>query len=200
MKPCPRFSRLAAVSIIMLAVAGCEHTEPDQMARAVSAGEQPVSLEGSAAFFGGSINATVTISYGIGSGRKGPKAGKEYTKNISGMSYDEAEAYLKDREAIGSPLPPVTIHLKLENLLPGTVSVEIVELNSDLGNFAVEPAVLSLAPGQETEPDSMTSQLGVTSDDIPVVVTLKLAGKQETQTLQVRTIPPPPPAPAPPSP
>lgn len=190
MKPYLRFLRLAAAPVIMLAVAGCEHTEPDQMARAVSLGEQPVAMEGSAAFFGGSINATITVSYGIGRGRKGAKAGKEYTKSVSSMDYDEAAAYIKDREAIGSPLPPVTIHLKLENQLPGTVSVEIQEMNSDLGNFAVEPSPLSLPPQQKTEPDSMTSQLGVTSDDIPFVLVLRMAGKQESQTIQVRTISP----------
>ena len=50
--------------------------------------------------------------------------------------------------AVGSPMPPVTLHLKIENLSGETLSVEVVDFDSDLGNFAVHPSMLALAPSQ----------------------------------------------------
>jgi len=68
------------------------------------------------------------------------------------------------------------------------VQVDIQEVNSDLGNFAVQPELLSLAPDQTGEPDPMISQLGVTSDEIPVKVTLSVAGKSESRTILVKSL------------
>jgi hypothetical protein len=82
----------------------------------------------------------------------------------------------------------VTLRLRLENDGAETVSVDIADFDSDLGNFAVHPEVLSLAPGQVAEPDPMISQLGVTADDIPVTVTLKRGGKSETRVIAVKSL------------
>ena len=108
--------------------------------------------------------------------------------DISGMEQDEALAYLKAKVAIGSPLPPVTLHLKLHNLGSDKVSVEIDDFDSDLGNFAVQPGSITIAAQQVNEPEPMISQLGVTSDEMPVKVTLKYGGKKETQTVLVKSI------------
>jgi hypothetical protein len=84
------------------------------------------------------------------------------------------------------------MHLKLENRTGQVVSVDIQEMNSDLGNFAVEPEILSLAAGQVSEPNPMISQLGVTSDNIPVKVTLRMNGRTESQVISVlSTVVPP---------
>jgi hypothetical protein len=80
------------------------------------------------------------------------------------------------------------MHLKLENLSSQVVTLDVDDFNSDLGNFAVHPETIALAPGQVSEPDPMISQLGVTSDLIPVTVTLKLNGKKQTQVIPVKNI------------
>jgi hypothetical protein len=198
---------LTAASALLLAFAlggaGCG-TKPkaDSFDAAVAAGERPVAMRGETAFFGGQLNALVTISRGVGRGGNGG-GGKGH--HGGGLSPNEGErldadsygAYMQARGALGSPLPPITIHLKLENRSAQVYQVEIQEMNSDLGNFAVEPSLLSLAPGQVSEPNPMISQLGVTSDDIPVTVTLRMGGKTETHVIAVISTMVPPSAPIP---
>jgi hypothetical protein len=177
-----------------LGSAGCSSRRPpDELARAVTMGERPVAMEGSTTFFDGAVSATATISRGIGRGLQGSQGGRKGGSrtdipDVSGMDNDEAMAYLKAKTAVGSPLPPVTLHLRLKNLGQTTFSVEILDFESDLGNFAVSPAVLSLAPDQTAEPGPMISQLGVTSDDIPIKVILRRAGKRETQIIHVKNL------------
>jgi hypothetical protein len=98
---------------------------------------------------------------------------------------EAAMAYRQAKLALGSPLPPVTTRLKLENRGSEPVEIEISEVNSDLGNFAVRPSKLKIEPGQTSEPDPMISQLGVTSDEISVQVTLRRGGVKETHILKV---------------
>lgn len=197
----PRLSAPAALALALLA-GGCEHRRPDELSRAVSMGEQPPAMEGSGLFFGGAVKATVTISRGIGRGIHGGGKGggggggggggsRRWggdQPDVANMEEDDAIAYLRARQALGSPVPPVTLHLKLENLSAGLITVEIADFSSDLGNFAVQPPQLALEPHQVAEPDSMTSQLGVTSDEIPVKVTLKSGGKTESRVLAVRSL------------
>jgi hypothetical protein len=61
-------------------------------------------------------------------------------------------------------------------------------VNSDLGNFAARPPKLTLAPGQTGTLDPMISQLGVTSDEIPVKVEIRHAGKKETKIIPVKSL------------
>ena len=61
------------------------------------------------------------------------------------------------------------------------IEIEITEINSMLGNFAVRPPKLTLAPGGNGVLDPMISQLGVTSDEIPLTVTIRRGGKREQQ-------------------
>jgi hypothetical protein len=180
-----------------LASAGCSHPVHDELADAVATGEHPVSMSGQGSFFDGQLLATVTVSRGVGHGtHPGGGGGHHHDSNadnggMSGnetMDNDQAVAYMRARGALGSPLAPVSLHLKLQNKGKSIVQVEIQEMNSDLGNFAVEPDLLSLAPDQIGEPDPMISQLGVTSDEIPVKVTLSLAGKSESQTILVKSL------------
>jgi hypothetical protein len=191
------FSRAALPIALVLATAGCLGTrQPDELARAVAVGERPVAMQGTGSFFGGGILATVTISRGIGKGTGDAHNGGEKAKilSIDGMDKDEARAYVNAKNQIGSPLPPVTLHIKVLNTQKSAVSVEIEDFDSDLGNFAVEPAIVVATPGQTVEPNPMVSQLGVTSDEIPVKVSLRLAGKRETQTILVRSLVVAPPA------
>jgi hypothetical protein len=237
-------SVLARKSILLITAAslalivGCQERRPtDELAKAVTMGERPVAMKGTASFFNGKVVATVTISRGIGRGRKAAaaKEADEATKikksnsgenaflgggdgtgggsspeqvdqhrgilgslrgggdknemaDISSMDNDEAMAYLRAKAAVGSPMPPVTIRLSIENTSTEAISVNIMDFNSDLGNFAVHPDVLKLAAGQKISPDPMISQLGVTSDEIPVQIRLKIGTKSDTQTVLVKNL------------
>src|SRR6185312_8529930 len=202
----PRLLPFAASAALLLALAGCAHKTEDTFAKAVNAGERPVAMEGTAAYFGGQIAATVTISNGVGSGRRAAAGGRRrsdddsgtggYKSDIAGMDDEQQMAYIRARSSLGSPLPPVTLRLQLVNRGSQIVQVEVQEMSSDLGNFAVEPSLLSVAPSQKASPDPMISQLGVTSDDIPVKVTLAIKGKAESRTIEVRALAPPPAMPA----
>ena len=96
----------------------------------------------------------------------------------------------------------MTLQLSLTNTAKegALLEVEIVDFESDLGNFALKPDHVALAPGLTGGPGSVVSRLGVTSAEIPVKVTLRLAGNKETQSVVLRPkeVPdaPPPPAPA----
>lgn len=155
-------------------------------------GERPVAMQGQTTYFDGVVAATVTVSRGVGKGA--PAGGKHHgggggpPPDIADMDSDSQVAYLRARGALGSPLPPVTVRLKLENKGKAIINVDVVEMNSDLGNFAVDPELLSLAPGQFAEPYPMISQLGITSDVIPVKVTLRMGGRTESQTIPVKNV------------
>jgi hypothetical protein len=169
---------LCAVAII--GVAGCAHPVDDELTKGVVAGERPVAMKGSGAFFGGKVVAEVTLSRGIGRGLKRGKG--ENDKNYSAYA-DNGE-----KTIVGSPLPPVTIHLILTNTGADAVTVTIVDFVSEMGNFAIDPDTLTIPAGQSAEPTSMVSQLGVSSDEIPFKVALKLGKTKETETVLVRVI------------
>ena len=131
---------------------------------------------------------------GMGGGRGGMGGGS------SGDS-GSGDAPRRGGGQFGSPMPPVTLRLSLTNNAQdgAPLEVEIVDFESDLGNFALKPDHVALAPGQTGGPGSVVSRLGVTSAEIPVKVTLRLAGNKETQSVLLRptTVPDEPPAKAP---
>ena len=92
------------------------------------------------------------------------------------------------RRAAGSPMPPVTLRVKLENKGTEPVEVEVTEVNSELGNFAVRPKTLTIAPGQVGELDPMISQLGVTSDEIPLKLNVRVGTKRENQIVTIKSL------------
>lgn len=112
---------------------------------------------------------------------------------------DESEPdYVRRRR--DAEMPPALMRLRLENTSQATVVVEIRDLNSDLGNFAVRPDTVTLNPGQTVETDPMQSKLGVDSYNLPVKITLRAGGQTETKTLTLRLVNPDPnTAPPPPS-
>ena len=203
--PKSRLSLATAAFLLAFAISGCESgNPPDQLARAVATGEKPVAMTGSASFFDGTLGVTATVSRGIGKGLDGDQGGhgskgnakasgrngqqNATIKDLSDMESEDAMAYARAKMAVGSPLPPVTLHLRLTGNGPAPLGVEVIDFISDLGNFAVQPSTLTVPPGQTVEPEPMVSQLGVGSDDIPVTVTLRVAGRRETQVVHVRPI------------
>lgn len=198
-------------SALLFLGAGCHTPPPDPMAEAAQAGERPVAMKGEASFFDGKVAATLTVSRGFSRGagpHAGGKAGHREGKDASmgGINesyptgfdsddekeqremYEELVRLDRARRAAGSPMPPVTIRLRLENHAAEPADVEVLELNSDLGNFAVRPTKLTLTNGQPADTDPMVSQLGVTSDEIPVKIVLRVGGKKETQIITVKSI------------
>jgi hypothetical protein len=179
------------LAALALAGAGCYSSPKNGFDEAVAAGERPVAMKGEGAFFGGKLGAVITLSRGVGSGVKNSKFRPPDVHSALNSADDQkdAEAYLAARMEIGSPLAPITIRLILENRTQQVLKIEIVEMNSDLGNFAVQPDSLLLNAGQQSEPNPMISQLGVTSDQIPFTVTLTVGNKTETQTIVVKDLP-----------
>jgi hypothetical protein len=119
---------------------------------------------------------------GGGGGRGGGMGGGSSGDSGSG------DAPRRGGGSLGSPMPPVTLQLSLTNNAQdgAPLEVEIVDFESDLGNFAMKPDHVALAPGQTGGPGSVVSRLGVTSAEIPVKVTLRLAGNKETQSVVLR--------------
>jgi hypothetical protein len=181
--PVNRLSLAVAAAGLSLALAGagCFHNDNDEMTKAVVSGEKPVAMEGNDTFFAAKMAVKVTLSRGIGRGlRKGGRDKGDYTY----QNYTDNE----NKSTLGSPLPPVTLHLLLTNQSPNPMTVTIVDFDSDMGNFAVDPDTLTLAPGQTAEPTPMVSELGVSSDEIPFKVTLKYGIDRETRTFPVRIV------------
>jgi hypothetical protein len=192
-----RLARLVAPAGLLLGLvlagAGCNSGPPTNgFDDAVAAGEKPVSMSGQGVFFGGRLVAVVTVGRGVGRGSKERKYRPPDPNDIMNSEDDasSAVAYAVARGNLGSPMAPVTIHLKLRNLTQGDIKVEIVELNSDLGNFAVEPDSVILNAGETSEPNPMISQLGVTSGALPFKVTLQLGNSTESQTIVVKDLVP----------
>ena len=92
------------------------------------------------------------------------------------------------RPRSAAPSRPVTLHLNLRNLNGQPMSVEVSTVDSDRGNFAVDPGTIILPPHQLIQPHPMISQLGVTADVIPVKITMRLNGQTETRTIFVRSL------------
>ena len=131
-----------------------------------------------------------------GGGRRGMGGGSERGERPSGAasgSGDGAPSASMHR----SDMPPAMLRLRLENTTSATVEVEVRELNSELGDFAVRPDKLTLAPGQSGEPDPMESLLGLDTYSLPVTITLRSSGRTETKVLTLQLVKPAPAAPPP---
>jgi hypothetical protein len=211
----PDVAGLAALALAVMLGAGCRSSsaQRDLMSDDLTAGERPVAMKGEGSFLDGKLTATATVSRGFDRGAKagakaggkgGDRAGKKeresgfgdtYSIGGGGDSEEEQQAAMEDymrlvraQRAAGSPMPPVTLRVKFANHTTEPMEIEVTEVNSELGNFAVRPPKLTLAPGQDGALDPMISQLGVTSDEIPIKVVVRSASKAETQTIMVKNL------------
>lgn len=180
--------------------------------------ERPVAMKGEGTFLDGKLAAVATVSRGFdrGGGAGGRGGGKNridldepggrrrnrdndgaFTEvyNIGGDSEEEQKEAMEDyirqakaRRAAGSPMPPVTLRVQFENRGTEPLELEVTEVNSDLGNFAVRPPKLTIAPGEKGTLDPMISQLGVSSDEIPLKLAIRVAGKKEAQVVPIKNI------------
>jgi hypothetical protein len=191
-------ARFCAGFLLAVALAGCSgpsRTPPPTLA-SLSA-PRPIAMKGEGRFFDGQVIATLIVSRGFerGMGGRGDRAllDKDETAQIylpepEDKDYAEAMGKIMALQVRGSPVPPVTLRLSLANQTKQPLEVEIVELNSDLGNFAVQPDHLMIGPEKSAEPDAMNSQLGATSAEIPVKLALRYGGKTESQVVLVKSL------------
>lgn len=84
--------------------------------------------------------------------------------------------------------PPVQFHLRLTNHGPAALEVEVLDFNSALGNFVVQPRKLTVAPDASVEAEPMTSRLGLTSTEFPLTLRLRSASRTEQQILNLHPI------------
>jgi hypothetical protein len=200
---------------LVFGLAGCgSATQRDLMMDEAhtGAGERPVAMRGETAFLDGKLAALATVSRGFDRGGRAGRGGRRpmdeegrgrrhndgfsevYNVGFGDSEEEQKEAmeeYMrqaKARRAAGSPMPPVTLRVYLENRGTEPLDVEVTEVNSDLGNFAVRPSKLTLAPGGKGELDPMISQLGVTSDEIPLKVAVRVGSKKEMQVVEVKNV------------
>lgn len=205
----PAFAALTVLGLVALG-AGCKSTpiQRDMMRDALTAGEQPVAMRGEGSFLDGKIIAVATISRGFDRGMKrdlndGQNGRRRKNDDVFGEVYstgygdseDEQKEAIEEyyrmaraQRAAGSPMPPVTLRVAFENKTTDPMEIQITEVNSELGNFAVRPEKLTLAPGQAGKLDPMISQLGVTSDEIPLKVEVRSAGRKESKIFVVKNL------------
>jgi hypothetical protein len=137
-------------------------------------------------------------TYELGGRRKKDDVGAfSEVYNIGGYGDSEEEQkeaiaeYMriaKARRAAGSPMPPVTLRVAFENKSAEPMEIEVTEVNSYLGNFAVRPPKLTLPPGETGVLDPMISQLGVSSDEIQLKLEVRHGGKKESQVVVVKNV------------
>jgi len=166
--------------------------------------ERPVAMRGDVTFFDGQLRAEATVSRGraiaftgthegAGGGGRAHGGGGMGRHHRGGgesapLSGDDSDSGARPMRGAGGSVPPVTLRLRLENTSKAPIDVQIRDVKSDLGDFAVRPERLLLAPDQAAEVDPMVSELGVTSDEIPVTLVLRAGGKTETENLVLKNL------------
>jgi hypothetical protein len=118
---------------------------------------------------------------GLGGGHRGP--GREASDTDRA---DPEQQRIQNIRRGASMRPPVIIHLRVTNQGTEPMSVRIADFLSPLGNFAVRPENLALAPGQSLEVDPMSSQLAGELIEVPVTLVIQSAGRKEKQTLDLK--------------
>jgi hypothetical protein len=96
--------------------------------------------------------------------------------------------------------PVIQLRLRLTNHSPALVVVEVVDFDSALGNFVVQPEKITVQPGASVEADPMVSRLGIGTDEIPLTIKLRVETRVDQQVLTLRAVPEDAPAPKTPGP
>ena len=93
-----------------------------------------------------------------------------------------------------SNLPPIQLRLRLTNHGDTPADVVVVDFDSALGNFVVEPPRITIKPAESVEAEPMVSRLGISTQEIPLTVKLHVGGRTEQQVLMLRVVKEPAPA------
>lgn len=154
-----------------------------------AAGGDPTRSRGGAGGFTAGMGGGGRRGGGRGMGGEGGGGRRE------GTGVDERPTGAAGEGARGpavraSDAPPVQLRLRLTNHGDASVDIDVLDFNSDLGNFAVQPTKITLSAGQTVEADPMISRLGVPAiEEIPITVRLRVGGKggkTETQIVKLR--------------
>ena len=93
--------------------------------------------------------------------------------------------------------PLVMIHLRFTNKGSTRVQLQVEDFASPLGNFAVQPEVLALEPGQTLETEPMSSIMAEPLAETQVTLTLRIADQEDKKIVMLRALPAVTPTPAP---
>ena len=213
MKPPRLLLRASLCAAGALLFAACE-SHPDRHAMMEEARHSVPPMEANEPFFDGAIIAHLTLGSDSGaSGEPGDESDKggghqgggggRHGGGRGGMGGGSGRGMRQSDDQSGggavaagsmhaSAMPPAVLRLRLENTTATAVEVEVRDLNSELGDFAVRPDKLTIMPGQSEEPDPMESLLGVDTYTLPVTITLRSAGRTETKVLTLQLVKPAP--------
>ncbi|MDB6168631.1 MAG: hypothetical protein JWM88_1495 [Verrucomicrobia bacterium] len=205
-------------AILVLSLAGCQSPAERRSAAMEEARRSVPAMSAQETFFDGRIAARISLGSSVvarddeskgpgekgkgghagggrhhgGGGRRGGGGGESMGGESSGADAGSSDSGgsedLRPRY-VDSPMPPALLQLRLENTSAEAVTVEIHDLNSELGNFATRPDTFTIEPGGSAAPGAMKSLLGVDSLALPVTLTLRVSGKLETKVLTLRPDP-----------
>ncbi|MGC4073372.1 MAG: hypothetical protein QM760_12820 [Nibricoccus sp.] len=190
---CLRPLSLVLLSASALFMAACSSQRvADEASLAEAKKVPPPTMAAEHQFFDGAVLVEVNLGRGfrarmVKPGWK-PRDGNAfgttiYADEAAREAAEEEESELFIPRMRNSTLPPVALRLRVTNLGTAPIEIGFVECKSYLGNFAVRPEKITIAPGESGQPDPMVSLLGVSGEEIPVTITLLLGGKRETQTI-----------------
>lgn len=203
MRRIPSPLSLALVVLACAVLAGCNGPSRRHRGEGELDGPKPVAMRGDTTYFDGKVHAIMTVSRGRAvpfadkdeGGRRdeGGGGGHRGYGHRRGGGDEGGYSGSEDSDERRRPLqwglaPAVTLRLKLENASHEKMEVEIRDVNSDLGDFATRPDRVALEPGQSAELDPMISELGVTSDVIPVTVVLRAKGQTEKHEIVLKNL------------
>ncbi len=134
-----------------------------------------LSIAGAGGMVGGNVSGGVP--FGRGGGRLG--------RDGDGPGGDSAGPRPMMAVAMGRP---VMIHLRFTNQGPAAVTLRIDDFASPLGNFAVRPEKLVLAPGQSHETEPMTSQLAGAFAETDATLALRIGAKADKKTFRLKAV------------
>jgi hypothetical protein len=121
---------------------------------------------------------------GHGGGRHGGGGGRG--GGDSGRTQDDTTQQAPPIHASNGPV--VQLRVRLTNHGPEPVTVEVVDFDSTLGNFVVQPEKITVQPGASVEADPMVSRLGMGTGEIPLTLKLRIAERSDQQVLTLRVV------------
>jgi hypothetical protein len=161
----------------------------------------PPVMQAETGFFEGKLLVEVNLGRGFRPRlvRSGARSDRNLDSSVTGTTLvfgsfspdpedeipDESRARFRN-----STLPPVALRLRVHNVTTSPVEVTFLECKSYLGNFAVRPEKITIAPESSGQPDPMVSLLGVSGTEIPVTITLRLGAQTETHTVVLTPVKP----------
>ena len=197
-----------ALALATLALTSCSGPKVIDEASVAEAKRAQPTMAGEATFFDGKLLVEANLGRGFRPRlkREGARS-RPRTYDSPDFEDEAAREFARDGEPeyfiprmSNSTLPAVALRLRVTNQTGAPIEVEFAEFKSYLGNFAVRPAKLSVPANESAQPDPMNSLLGVTGEEIPLTVGLRLDGKVETHLITMKVIKAPPVAPpAPPA-